>query len=88
MKKNNRGKRRKLKGCIVFSKTNKTITVIIVRKKKHVKYGKIIKKHKKYFVHDKNNDGSIGDIVSIIESNPVSKTKKWKLEKIINKSIL
>ena len=66
-----------LKGTVTSAKNNKTIVVEVVRKFKHPFYEKIIKRSKKYHAHDENNEFSIGDTVSIIESKPISKLKKW-----------
>ena len=66
-----------LKGKVTSSKSNKTIVVEVVRKFKHPFYGKVIARSKKYHAHDEHNEFKVGDIVSIIESKPISKTKTW-----------
>ena len=66
-----------LKGIVTSAKNNKTVVVEVTRKFKHPFYEKIIKRTKKYHAHDENNEFSIGDTVSIIESKPISKLKKW-----------
>jgi len=66
-----------LQGTVTSQKMNKTITVVVGRRKKHPKYGKYINLSTKYHVHDENNKYKIGDSVSIIESKPFSKLKKW-----------
>ena len=71
--------KRILSGVVVSSNSNKTIVVDVSRRIKHKLYKKIIRKNKKYHAHDENNEFKIGDIVSIIESKPISKTKKWKV---------
>ena len=68
-----------LKGKITSAKNNKTIVVEVTRKFKHPFYGKIIKRSKKYHAHDHNNKYKEGEIVSIIESKPISKKKKWQV---------
>ncbi len=68
-----------LKGEITSAKNNKTIVVEVTRKFKHPFYGKIIKRSKKYHAHDQNNKYKEGEIVSIIESKPISKKKKWQV---------
>ena len=68
-----------LKGTVTSAKNNKTIVVEVVRKFKHPFYEKIIKRSKKYHAHDENNNFSVGDVVSIVESKPISKLKKWKV---------
>tara|TARA_B100000989_G_C19268262_1_gene355086 strand:+ start:288 stop:542 length:255 start_codon:yes stop_codon:yes gene_type:complete len=71
--------KRILSGVVVSSNSNKTITVDVTRRIKHKLYKKIIRRTKKYHVHDENNDFNVGDVVSIIESKPISKLKKWKV---------
>ena len=66
-----------LKGKIVSSKNNKTIVVKVTRRVKHKLYRKIINSSKKYHAHDENNEFEVGDIVSIIESKPISNLKSW-----------
>ena len=68
-----------LKGIVVSDKPNKTITVIVERKYQHPVLKKVIKSKKKYSVHDENNKYKNGDQVSIIESKPYSKTKKFEV---------
>ena len=71
--------KRILSGVVSSSNSNKTIVVSVTRRIKHKLYKKIIRKTKKYHAHDENNQCSIGDIVSIIETKPISKLKKWKV---------
>ena len=71
--------KRILSGVVISSNLNKTITVNVTRRIKHKLYKKIIRQTKKYHAHDENNDYKIGDTVSIIETKPVSKLKKWKV---------
>jgi len=68
-----------LEGRVISDKGNKSITVIVERKYQHPMLQKIIKTKKKYHVHDENNSFKIGDKVSIIESRPISKTKRFKV---------
>ena len=69
--------KRTLTGKVVSSNSNKTIVVKVTRRVRHKLYKKIISRSKKYHVHDENNQFNNGDIVSIIESKPISKTKTW-----------
>ena len=69
--------KRILSGIVISSNLNKTITVNVTRRIKHKLYKKIIRQTKKYHAHDENNEFSVGDTVSIIESKPISKLKKW-----------
>ncbi len=69
--------RRILKGIVVSDRCDKTVTVQVVNKVMHPKYKKYIKTRKKYAAHDENNFFKIGDKVKIIESKPISKSKRW-----------
>ena len=71
--------KRILSGVVVSSNSNKTITVDVIRRIKHKLYKKIIRRSKKYHAHDENNEFNVGDTVSIIETKPISKLKKWKV---------
>ena len=71
--------KRILSGIVVSSNSNKTITVDVTRRIRHKLYKKIIRQTKKYHAHDENNEFNVGDTVSIIESKPISKIKKWKV---------
>ena len=66
-----------LQGTVISNKHDKTITVLVERKIKHPMLKKIIKRSKKYSAHDEENKFQSGDKVKIIESNPISKLKKW-----------
>ncbi len=68
-----------LTGVVTSNKADKTITVKIERKVKHPLYGKVVKRASKVHAHDENNSASIGDIVSVKECRPFSKTKTWVL---------
>ena len=70
---------RVLTGIVTSDKADKTITVKIERKVKHPLYGKVVKRASKVHAHDENNSASIGDIVSVKECRPISKTKTWVL---------
>ena len=69
--------KRVLKGKVVSSKGNKTIVVEVKRKFQHPFYGKVISRSKKYHAHDEMNEYKVGDLVSIVESKPISKQKSW-----------
>ncbi len=72
-------------GTVTSNKMNKTITVAVERKVKHPIYGKFVKKTTKFHAHDEKNEASIGDVVRIMETRPLSKTKRWRLVEIIEK---
>jgi len=77
---------RKVRTGVVFSnKMDKTITVAVKWKEKHPVYGKFVNKTKKYHAHDEKNECNIGDTVSIMETRPTSKTKRWRLNEIIER---
>ena len=72
-------------GVVTSNKGDKTITVLVERKVKHPLYGKFVKKSTKFHAHDEKNECSIGDTVRIMETRPLSKTKRWRLVEIIEK---
>ena len=78
-----RTQRKVLTGRVTSDKMDKTIVVQVDRLKRHTLYGKIIRRHNKYKVHDENNTAKIGDIVKIIESRPISKEKRWALVEVL-----
>lgn len=75
-------------GRVVSDKMDKSIVVVIERFVRHSIYGKFVRRTTKLHVHDENNDSNIGDMVEIRECRPISKTKSWKLVRIIEKAIL
>jgi small subunit ribosomal protein S17 len=77
---------RTLTGKVVSDKMNKTITVLVERKVKHPLYGKIMVRSKRYHVHDENNEFHPGDMVVIEECRPLSKTKAWRVVKLMEKA--
>src|SRR3954471_22118729 len=83
-----RGKRRLEVGVVTSDKMNKTRRVEIPRLVKHPRYGKYIKRRTICKVHDENNESHTGDLVEIMETRPLSKTKCWRLVRIVRKSSL
>ena len=77
---------RTLSGRVVSDKMDKTITVLVERKVKHPLIGKVIVKSNKFHAHDETNECKEGDLVTITESRPMSKTKTWVLSKIVTKA--
>lgn len=73
-------------GIVSSNKMNKTIVVNTERQIEHAKYGKFIKRTKKFYAHDEKNECQIGDTVRIMETRPMSKTKRWRLVEIIEKA--
>ncbi len=72
-----------LKGIVISDKMDKTVVVSVERAFQHPLYKKTIRSRKKYKAHDENNACKVGDRVVIIESRPISKTKKWKVFRIL-----
>ena len=72
-------------GLVTSNKMAKTITVMVERKVKHPIYGKFVKKSSKFHAHDEKNECSIGDLVKIAETRPLSKTKRWRLVEVVEK---
>ena len=75
-------------GKVVSDKNNKTITVLVETYKKHPKYGKRVKYSKKYTAHDETNKAKIGDRVRIVETKPISKTKRFYLAEIVEEAVI
>jgi len=75
-------------GRVISNKMHKTVTVLVERTVKHPKYGKYIKRSTKFHAHDENNDCQEGDVVSIEQCRPLSKTKSWRLHKIITRAVI
>jgi small subunit ribosomal protein S17 len=77
---------RKLTGRVVSDKMDKTVTVLVERKVKHALYGKIVSLSKKYHAHDEKNEFHPGDVVTIEETRPISKTKAWRVAGLVTKA--
>ncbi|CCZ20249.1 30S ribosomal protein S17 [Candidatus Apopatosoma intestinale] len=73
-------------GMVVSDKMDKTVVVAIQDNVKHPKYGKVIKRTVKFKAHDENNECAVGDKVSIMETRPLSKEKRWRVVEIIEKA--
>jgi len=73
-------------GVVTSNKMNKTITVAVERKVKHPIYGKFVKKTTKFHAHDEKDQCTMGDIVKIMETRPLSKTKRWRLVEVVEKA--
>ena len=81
-----RGRRKVRTGVVSSNKMEKTITVTVKWKEKHPIYGKFVNKTKKYHAHDEKNECNIGDTVRLMETRPLSKTKRWRLVEIIERA--
>ena len=83
-----RSSRRVLRGRVVSDKMDKTITVLVETHKNHPLYGKRVKYSKKYHAHDELNEAKLGDIVEIMETRPLSATKRFRLVEITEKAVV
>ena len=77
---------RTLSGRVVSDKMDNTVTVLVERKVKHPLIGKVIRRSNKFHAHDETNECKEGDLVVIEETRPLSKTKTWKVSKVVTKS--
>jgi len=84
----NRNARRELTGTVVSDKMDKTITVLVETKRRHPLYGKRVKYSKKFKAHDENNVAKEGDIVTIMETRPLSATKRFRLVEVVKESVI
>ena len=73
-------------GRVVSDKMNKTVTVLVERRVKHPLYGKVVTKSAKYHAHDENNEYKQGDLVEIVATRKLSKTKAWKVSRLLEKA--
>ncbi len=81
-----RGIKKVQEGLVVSDKMDKTVVVAVTRQVQHPDYGKYIRKTNKYFAHDQQNKCGIGDLVRIVESRPLSRHKRWRVEEILRKA--
>lgn len=78
---------RTVSGKVVSNKMDKSITVLTERRVKHAVYGKFMSKSTKFHAHDENNECAIGDVVTIRECRPISKTKSWTLVEVVERGV-
>jgi small subunit ribosomal protein S17 len=78
--------KRTLIGRVVSDKMEKTVTVLVERKVKHPMYGKVMVRSKKYHAHNDGDSAKAGDLVEIVETRPVSRTKSWAVSNILQKA--
>ncbi len=83
----NRGSRRVIVGNVTSCNMEKTIVVTVVRRVRDRRFHKFLTRRVKYHVHDENSSAKVGDTVEIIESRPMSKTKRWRLLRTITKAV-
>jgi len=82
----NRGKRKVFVGVVVSDKMDKTVVVAVDRLIRHPLYKKVIRKTSKFYAHDEKNECRIGDIVEIMETRPLSKLKRWRVVRIVQRA--
>ena len=80
--------KQELVGKVVSAANNKTITIEVVTSKRHPLYKKNVKTTKKYAVHDEENKAKVGDIVKVVSSRPLSKTKRYVLDSIVEEAVI
>jgi len=80
--------KRTLVGRVVSDKMEKTVTVLVERKVKHPVYGKIMVRSKKYHAHNEDNAAKAGDLVEIVETRPLSRTKTWLVTSVLEKAVI
>ena len=81
-----RGRRKDRVGVVVSDARDKTVTVEVVSSKTHPKYKKTIQVRKKFHAHDELNDAHLGDTVRIVETRPLSKTKRWRVTEVVERA--
>ena len=81
-----RNLRKERTGVVFSNKMDKSITIVVKWKEKHAIYGKFVNKTKKFHVHDEKNECNVGDTVRIMETRPLSKTKRWRLVEIMERA--
>ncbi len=82
-----RTSRRKVRvGTVVSDKMDKTIVVNVETRKPHPLYGKIVRRSKRYMAHDEDNQCHVGDLVRIMETRPISRSKRWRLLEVVEKA--
>ena len=81
-----RNSRKERQGVVVSAAGDKTCVVMVEDRKRHPLYGKMITRSTKFHAHDENNEAGVGDTVQIMETRPLSKMKRWRLVKIVEKA--
>ena len=78
-----RGRRKSRVGEVVKDQADKTVVVRVSRKVSHPLYGKVVQRSTKFSAHDETNDAHVGDTVRIVETRPISKTKRWRVAEVV-----
>ncbi|MBD3165904.1 30S ribosomal protein S17 [bacterium] len=74
-------------GLVVSDRNDKTVTVLVTRRFRHPLYKKFINRSKKYHAHDADNSCGVGDTVRVVETRPMSRTKRWRVTEIVKKAV-
>lgn len=82
-----RGLKKTREGYVKSNKMDKTVVVTVTSQKKHPSFGKYVKRTKSYMAHDERNECQIGDRVVIIESRPMSKHKRWRIQSVVERAL-
>ena len=82
-----RGRRKMVTGTVVSDKTDKTVTVKVSRRLQHPRYKKFLTRSKKYHAHDENNECRVGDMVQLMETRPISRSKRWRVVEVVKKAV-
>jgi len=86
MEQTERSRRKARQGTVVSDRMDKTVVVAVERRTAHPLYGKMIKRTTKYHAHDEANDARTGDFVRIVETRPLSRTKRWRVAEILERA--
>jgi small subunit ribosomal protein S17 len=86
-KADDRGSRRVIVGTVTSTVMDKTVTVTVIRRVRDRRFHKFLTNRVKYHVHDENNSAKVGDLVEIVESRPMSRTKRWRLLRTITRAV-
>jgi small subunit ribosomal protein S17 len=81
-----RSNRKVREGLVVSNKMNKTVVVALVERVRHPKYAKFVIRTRKFYAHDEANDAKVGDKVRIVETRPMSKTKRWRVLEVLERA--
>jgi len=81
-----RSSRKAREGLVISNKMNKTVVVALVERVRHPKYDKFVIRTKKFYAHDEANDAKVGDKVRIVETRPISKTKRWRVVEVLERA--
>jgi small subunit ribosomal protein S17 len=81
-----RGRRKSRVGEVVKDRADKTVIVRVSRRVPHPLYGKVVQRSSKFAAHDETNDAHVGDTVRIVETKPISKTKRWRVAEVVERA--